>query len=232
MLSSFLGPTASFHSTLIRTFLQPRTSPDHTRPPRDLHVGRPRVRYVSAFRRSSVLNASYHVSRGLFDAADHLGWISRNLCEVLAAAQSTTVAIEPTVYVTGPTCDVPQIQGTQYAGSDGSGSDSGEAADKALPLYSSLKIVHGRPSIRRILQDGVAGSSGPVSVDGERPLSERLLNGGALRADCCASFLVSGPSSLTASVSSALASNLTSPASVLKGTPSVTLNVETFGMSR
>nr|VWP00534.1 Pre-mRNA-splicing ATP-dependent RNA helicase PRP28 (EC [Ganoderma boninense] len=138
--------------------------------------------------------------------SDHLGWISKSLCEALAVAQSTPLAIEPSVYVTGPTCDIPRIPGTQYAGSEASGSDSGEAAGKELPLYSSLKIVHGRPSIRRILQEGVDGSSGPVSVD------------------------VSGPSSLTASVSSALASKLTSPANILKAsrTPSDSPLVPTF----
>ncbi|KAI1796261.1 hypothetical protein LXA43DRAFT_1090336 [Ganoderma leucocontextum] len=135
-----------------------------------------------------------HVHRVIFMWAvresDHLGWISKNLREALDAAQSTTLAVEPTVYVTGPTCDIPQIPGTQYAGSDGSGSDSGEVVDKELRC------------------EGVDNSSGPVSVD------------------------VSGPSSLTSSVSNALASKLTSPASVLKGAPSVTLHVETFGMSR
>lgn len=136
-------------------------------------MGGPGVRYVSAFR-SNLRSTRCPSHRGI-DATDHLGWISKTLCEALAAAQSTTVAVEPTVYVTGTICDIPQIPGTQYAGSDSSGSDSGEVAGKELPMYSSLKIVHGRPSIRRILQDGVDGSSGPVSVDGECFLYKSLL---------------------------------------------------------
>ena len=83
-----------------------------------------------------------------------------------AASQSTSLAVEPTVYVTGPTCTIPQIPGTQYDGSS-TNSITGEVMDKELPVYSSLKIIHGKPSIRRILQEGIDGSSGPVSVDGE-----------------------------------------------------------------
>ncbi|EIW61249.1 uncharacterized protein TRAVEDRAFT_69649 [Trametes versicolor FP-101664 SS1] len=143
--------------------------------------------------------------------AEHLQWISKVLNEALAAAQSTSLAIEPHVYITGPTCTIPEVQRTAYAPSDGtstppSPADTGKF-EKELPVYSSLKITHGRPSIRRVLQEGIDSSTGPVSVD------------------------VAGPSSLSASVSRTLSSKLTSPTSVLKGAPSVTLHVETFGMS-
>ncbi|RDX53967.1 hypothetical protein OH76DRAFT_1342942 [Lentinus brumalis] len=141
--------------------------------------------------------------------ADHLRWISKTLSEAIAAAQSTELVVDPAVYITGPTCAIPEIPRASSATSDGSSTPSEvDEGDKELPLYSSLKIVHGRPSIRRILQEGIDGSTGPVSVD------------------------VSGPSALTQSVSHMLASKLTSPTSVLKGAPSVILHVETFGMSK
>ncbi|KAI0720245.1 hypothetical protein C8T65DRAFT_692861 [Cerioporus squamosus] len=141
--------------------------------------------------------------------SDHLRWISKTLSEAIAAAQSTSLVVDPAVYITGPTCAIPEIPRAASTTSDGSSTLSEiDEGDKELPLYSSLKIVHGRPSIRRILQEGIDGSTGSVSVD------------------------VSGPSALTQSVSHMLASRLTSPASVLKGAPSVTLHVETFGMSK
>ncbi|EJF56585.1 hypothetical protein DICSQDRAFT_71178 [Dichomitus squalens LYAD-421 SS1] len=115
-----------------------------------------------------------HVRRVIFIWAvresDHLSWISKSLCEASAAARSTSLAVEPTVYITGPTCTIPQIPGTAYDGSS-TNSETGEVVDKELPVYSSLKIIHGKPSIRRILQEGVDGSSGPVSVDGACSLS-------------------------------------------------------------
>ncbi|KAH9850710.1 ferric reductase NAD binding domain-containing protein [Lenzites betulinus] len=143
--------------------------------------------------------------------SEHLQWISKTLNEALTAAQLTELAIEPNVYITGPTCTIPEIKRGVYTPSDGtstppSPADTGKF-EKELPVYSSLKVTHGRPSIRRILQEGIDTSTGSVSVD------------------------VAGPTSLSSSVSRALSSKLTSPTSVLKGAPSVTLHVETFGMS-
>lgn len=36
-----------------------------------------------------------------------------------------------------------------------------------LPLYTSLRIKYGRPSVRRILQEEISVATGPVSVDGQ-----------------------------------------------------------------
>ncbi|KAH9899749.1 ferric reductase NAD binding domain-containing protein [Cubamyces lactineus] len=145
--------------------------------------------------------------------SDHLEWISKTLYEALSAAQSTSLIVEPNIYITGRTCTLPEIpRNAMYAPSDGSSTPTSpsevEKFDKELPVYSSLKIVHGRPSIRRVLQESIDSSAGPVSVD------------------------VAGPLSLSASVSRILSSKLTSPANVLRGAPSVTLHVETFGMSK
>ncbi|KAI0352818.1 hypothetical protein OH77DRAFT_738752 [Trametes cingulata] len=145
--------------------------------------------------------------------SDHLKWISKVLSDALTAAQSTSLVIEPHLYVTGAACVIPEIpRMASYTPSDGTSTPPSpadvEKYEKELPMYSSLRITNGRPSIRRILQESIDTSIGPVSVD------------------------VAGPSSLSASVSRALSSKLTSPTSVLKGAPSVTLHVETFGMSK
>lgn len=49
-------------------------------------------------------------------------------------------------------------------------------------------------------------------------------------ADANVFSLVAGPSALAQSVRSALRSGAVSPLNVLRGAPSVTLHVETFGM--
>ncbi len=165
---------------------------------------------------------------------EHLEWISKTLCEALAAAQETKLVIEPTVYITSADTAIPEIPRTTssaYASSDAASASNPASeigdVDKELPMYSSLKVINGRPSIRRLLQEGIDGSTGTVSVDGE---CEEQLRRTSLTPSPC--LLVSGPTSLTSSVSRALSAELTGPSQVLKGAPSVTLHVETFGMSR
>jgi len=149
--------------------------------------------------------------------AEHVKWISKLLNAALTHAQSTSLIIDPRIYITGPNYPLPEL-----SLNDNNKSDSGDSTPRSLvspaseksideksmelPTYSALRITHGRPSISRILQDEIAASSGPVSVD------------------------VAGPSALSHAISRALSSSATSPTSVLKGGPSVTLHVEVFGM--
>ncbi|EMD40636.1 hypothetical protein CERSUDRAFT_111219 [Gelatoporia subvermispora B] len=147
--------------------------------------------------------------------ADHLKWISKILSQALDAAQSTSLKIEPTIYITGamPSTPIPELARTGSAEyTDGSVTPTSPEPEKEgkeyLPSYNAPKITNGRPSIRRILQEEISASTGPVSVD------------------------VAGPSNLSQSVARVLASRVTSPGEVLRGSPSVTLHVETFGMTR
>ncbi|KAI0758296.1 ferric reductase NAD binding domain-containing protein [Irpex lacteus] len=143
--------------------------------------------------------------------ADHIKWISKVLTEALVAAQPTNLHVEARLYITGPSAPTFESREAVF---DSDTSESPTPAnpssekDVKLPLYHSLQIMHGRPSIRKILQEEITSAQGPVSVD------------------------VAGPSGLSQSVAKALASNLTSPLSVLRGTPSVTLHTETFGMTK
>lgn len=84
-----------------------------------------------------------------------------------------------------------------------------------------LEILTGRPDLYRILEDAVTKSTGPVSVDG--------------RCHCNCPFrpvthfpVVSGPAPFVAAVRKTLSGSFASPLSVLKGTPTVQLNVENF----
>ncbi|KAJ3554162.1 hypothetical protein NM688_g3250 [Phlebia brevispora] len=138
---------------------------------------------------------------------EHLKWISKLLNEAFTAAQSTTLTVDMRVYITGP--NAPRLEELESTDSGSVSADSPTSEnEEKIPVYSAIKITHGRPSVRKIFDEEITTALGPVSVD------------------------VAGPSGLSQSVSQALASRLTSPISVLKGTPTVTLHTETFGMTR
>ncbi|KAK7695500.1 hypothetical protein QCA50_000136 [Cerrena zonata] len=141
--------------------------------------------------------------------AEHLKWISKVITEALVAARLTHLTVDPRIYITGPNCPIPEVPVLGHKDSlDGTITPSSNQSNEKieLPIYTSLKITHGRPSISRILHDEISTSIGPVSVD------------------------VAGPTSLSHSVSRVLSSGPAGPLSVLKGAPSVTLHTETFGM--
>ena len=89
------------------------------------------------------------------------------LNEALNAAQDTPLTVDPRIYITGP-----RAPPTNYAtGSDSeSGSISAESPvsekENKLPLYTALRITHGRPSLRKVFDEEVTTAAGPVSVDG------------------------------------------------------------------
>ncbi|KDR83594.1 hypothetical protein GALMADRAFT_219415 [Galerina marginata CBS 339.88] len=138
--------------------------------------------------------------------AVHLKWISKTLVDALATT-TPYLTIEPRIYVTGKNYPIPEVPElpTDRA-SMSSGSIEKDIAETELPVYSSLKLIHGRPSMKKLLAEEIQTSLGPISVD------------------------VAGPSNLAESVRRALSSDLASPAAVLKGSQPVTLHVETFGM--
>lgn len=111
----------------------------------------------------------------MLPSAGHLAWISKLLTEALAAAPSS-LAVEPRIYVTGASYPIPKIPSIEYdkyspphSPPPSSSSVSSVKDDKfelELPLYSTLQLKHGRPSIRKLLQEEITTSQGPVSVDG------------------------------------------------------------------
>lgn len=98
-------------------------------------------------------------------------------------------------------------------------SDSFEKSTTSLSHFQSVKVVHGRPDIRALIDEEVNCSAGRVSVDGKSANSSE-----SLLLIACA---VSGPSSLADGVRSALVScESARPSAVLRGTPRTTLHVE------
>lgn len=103
--------------------------------------------------------------------------------------------------------------------------------EKSLAAHSSsgeweaqgVEIRFGRPDVHALLEEAVTTSEGAVSVDGAYwSLGLRLLS---LMVDTA-----SGPESLVAAIRQALSSPFAGPMNVLRGCPSVQLNVEDFSM--
>ncbi|KAG5637454.1 hypothetical protein H0H81_004471 [Sphagnurus paluster] len=101
----------------------------------------------------------------------HLTWISKTLIEALQKSSKSTLVTEPRVYITGSNYPIPEVpflsDEPPSPASERAESDEDEKTTIPLPGYTSLKLVHGRPSIRKLLYDEIASSPGPVSVDGE-----------------------------------------------------------------
>lgn len=88
-----------------------------------------------------------------------------------------------------------------------------------------MEIRFGRPDVHALLEEAVTASEGAVSVDGVYwSFGLRLLS---LTID---SDAASGPESLVAAIRQALSSPFAGPMNVLRGCPSVQLNVEDFSM--
>lgn len=96
----------------------------------------------------------------------HLTWISKTLTEALSSSKSS-LSIEPRVYITGPSYPIPQVPFLPEPASPASPIETEEGAKDvlALPSYTSLKLIHGRPSIRKLLHEEIAASLGLILRD-------------------------------------------------------------------
>ncbi len=87
---------------------------------------------------------------------------------------SSNLSVEPRIYITGtklPNVAVlpntsPNPSGTASTASSSKPDIIIEEKPELPPVYSALKIIHGRPSIRKLLYDEISASPGPISVDG------------------------------------------------------------------
>lgn len=81
--------------------------------------------------------------------------------------------IDPRIYITCASPSTPPLSSASYEESDrgsvnaDSATTEKSATKLSLPVYSALRIMNGRPAIRKILHEEIAASRGPVSVDGE-----------------------------------------------------------------
>lgn len=97
----------------------------------------------------------------------HFKWASKTLTEAMARATST-LTVDPRIYITGKSqsiSDVPSLP--EDRASVSSSLDKEEiSATSELPVFSSLTLIHGRPNIKKVLDEEIELSLGPVSVDG------------------------------------------------------------------
>lgn len=157
---------------------------------------------------------SAHISLASHTFSEHLTWISRILNDTLNKTLSS-LTIDCRVHVTGN-------QQPELESSGSLPSPSFEKGSKVeLESLPNFQVEYGRPSITSLLREEVAGSLGSVSVDGSFFL--------ALKFPCAEVGIVAGPSPLAQSVRAALRSDFAGPLAVLRGGPSVSLHVETFG---
>lgn len=102
---------------------------------------------------------------------------SKLLTEALISAPSSLV-VEPRVYITGPNYPIPEMPTVEYGdltspsppvspARTNSVSSINKEDKFGLPVYSALKLLHGRPSIPKVLNDEITSATGPVSVDGQ-----------------------------------------------------------------
>ncbi|KAJ2930191.1 hypothetical protein H1R20_g6887, partial [Candolleomyces eurysporus] len=159
--------------------------------------------------RRSAIGGSSEVRRVVFIWAvrgdGQLPWITEALSKALPLVKHPLV-VETRIYITGT--DVPPTTWPAESSNSISKSEKDQVFVEPESTGNTPRIHHGRPNIASLLHDEISASLGSVSVD------------------------VAGPGAMTASVREALTTGAASPGAVLKGSPSVTLHVETFGMVR
>ncbi|THH32759.1 hypothetical protein EUX98_g1465 [Antrodiella citrinella] len=143
----------------------------------------------------------------------HMRWIAKRLTEITSLVPSH-VTLTVSIFVTSspspsrdsfespPSTPTSEEDVEKKAVAD----DSDESVSDLEEKLDRVSVSYGRPDIKKILELEVDVSQGPVSVD------------------------VSGPQSLIAATRSALVSTFAGPLGVLKGAPTVQLNVEAFSM--
>ena len=121
--------------------------------------------------------------------SEHIRWISKILNQALDSAQSTSLAVDARIYITGPNYTMPELPASDSSSRNSDNGDSipgtplSPISEKSfnekqeLPVYSAIRLTHGRPSISRILQEEISASSGPVSVDGEPQFGHLCIKG-------------------------------------------------------
>ncbi|THG97143.1 hypothetical protein EW026_g4808 [Hermanssonia centrifuga] len=154
----------------------------------------------------------------------HINWISSELVKALTSAPAG-IELSCTVYVTSspPSTPVSESAAQTLAYGESGIPKSSQDPEKDVEYdekqstvashsnegYTHIKgveLLPGRPDVRKILEESITTSDGPVSVD------------------------VSGPTPLVSSIRLALSSDFASPMAVLRGAPTVQLNVEDFTM--
>ena len=96
-------------------------------------------------------------------------WISKVLNEALVIAQTTSLSVDARVYVTGaraPALIVDSVDSSREGSISADSPTDSPTLEAKLPPYNALQVTHGRPSVKKLLDEEITTSWGPVSVDG------------------------------------------------------------------
>lgn len=166
----------------------------------------------------------------------HTRWIASRLAAIADllpshVSLSVSIFIAPTPLLSDgtstPTCEDGREGDTEKKVGAKENSESMEDEDvNANAKFDKIAVYHERPDVRKILEAEVEAAEGPVSVDGTFSSLTRQ----TLTDDMMHVLTISGPDSLLAITRSALSSGFAGPLSVLKGAPTVQLNVEAFSL--
>ena len=135
---------------------------------------------VQAFQRLSVLLSINSI------LADYLSWLSKTMTEALSHA-TCSLSIELRMYFTTPSTK------TSSSNASNASEKCDHSAVKTTTVMSpteyhpSLKLIHGRPDIRRVLYDEIAACTdgGSISVDGQHPFDDPQMNELTIVSDSC-----------------------------------------------
>ena len=165
----------------------------------------------------------------------HTTWLASEMAKVMATALPEGIELSIAVYVTSEadtpaslsvvdaSKSSPQLSDLEKDADEDDKSHQGSNKD-IDGLLKGVTTIAGKPDLYKILEDAVTNSDGPVSVDGESVSSS------AYFMSLMVGLVVSGPQPMVSSIRSILSSSFASPAAVLRGTPMVQLNVESFTM--
>ncbi|KAI0701818.1 ferric reductase NAD binding domain-containing protein [Cytidiella melzeri] len=137
----------------------------------------------------------------------HLEWLSSEITKALSTASRVSgLSLTIQIYVTALAASSSRTsEDTEKDAIEPATPDSDERL-AAFCQMDGVEMKYGRPNVEDVLESAVRSSDGPISVD------------------------VSGPRALLQDVRTSLSRGFASPISVLRGVPSVQLNVETFSM--
>lgn len=145
----------------------------------------------------------------------------------IAATAPNGVALVLHVHITSGTPQVNELPDSSEEDVEKDASLDGDDTKSRAELDAisdTVDILSGRPDIFKLLESEVALATGPVSVDGK--CSSHSVFAPSTYWVC----VVAGPASLQADTRKALTGHFAGPTNVLKGTPTVQLNIEEFSM--
>jgi ferric-chelate reductase len=126
---------------------------------------------VQAFQRLPLLVSTDSILAG------YLSWLSKTMTKALSHAKCS-VSIELRMYLTAPSTKTSSSNASIASEKDDHSAVKTTTVVSPTEYHPSLKLVHGRPNIRRVLHDEIAActNEGSISVDGQHPFDDSQMD--------------------------------------------------------